>query len=78
MHDKNDVWFRPAIKPQEPVSPCNNLCVISSQTGFCIGCFRTLKEIGDWESGDFDDKEVILEKVKERRREKESEVSSDE
>jgi hypothetical protein len=36
----------------------------------------SLKEIRDWEAGDMGDKEVILEKVRERRREKEyNEVS---
>lgn len=28
-------------------SPCVNVCVIGTQ-GICMGCFRTLDEIGAW------------------------------
>jgi predicted Fe-S protein YdhL (DUF1289 family) len=69
MYDSNDVWSK--YVKLEITSPCNNTCVISSQTGICTGCFRTLKEIVDWESVDLADKEVILQKVEERRKKNE-------
>lgn len=34
-----------------PVSistPCIKACAVSGQTGMCIGCGRTLKEIASW------------------------------
>jgi predicted Fe-S protein YdhL (DUF1289 family) len=35
----------------EPVeSPCNDVCVIDEQTGYCEGCARTLDEIAAWGS----------------------------
>ena len=33
----------------EPVpSPCNSVCRIDADTGWCQGCFRTLDEIAAW------------------------------
>ena len=29
-------------------SPCIRVCAVSGQTGMCLGCGRTLKEIGSW------------------------------
>jgi len=29
-------------------SPCVRTCVIDQQTGFCMGCSRTLTEISYW------------------------------
>ena len=31
-------------------SPCNDICKIDRPSGLCIGCGRTLSEIGEWES----------------------------
>lgn len=34
----------------EPVitSPCIKVCAVDGQTGLCLGCGRTLAEIGGW------------------------------
>jgi predicted Fe-S protein YdhL (DUF1289 family) len=29
-------------------SPCVKVCVVDGQTGFCLGCGRTLNEIARW------------------------------
>jgi len=29
-------------------SPCIRVCAVSGQTGLCLGCGRTLREIGGW------------------------------
>jgi uncharacterized protein len=29
-------------------SPCNKVCVVDAASGLCIGCGRTLAEIGGW------------------------------
>ncbi len=34
-------------------SPCIKVCAVDGETGMCLGCGRTLKEIGGWMS--FDD-----------------------
>ena len=29
-------------------SPCIKVCAVDGETGFCLGCGRTLAEIGNW------------------------------
>jgi predicted Fe-S protein YdhL (DUF1289 family) len=29
-------------------SPCNRICIVETASGFCRGCFRTLREISYW------------------------------
>lgn len=29
-------------------SPCINVCQISTESGYCQGCYRTLDEIAGW------------------------------
>jgi len=32
-----------------PIStPCVQVCIVDGQSGLCLGCFRTLAEIGGW------------------------------
>ena len=64
MHDLNDVWYKPE---KEPESPCVMVCIVDSKSGYCLGCFRTMKEIRDWVESSNLEKELILDKVKERR-----------
>ncbi len=33
-------------------SPCRNVCAVEGQSGLCIGCGRTLREIAAWRSYD--------------------------
>jgi uncharacterized protein len=33
---------------REPPSPCTRVCRIEPETGWCLGCRRTLTEIADW------------------------------
>ena len=33
-------------------SPCIKVCAVDGGTGMCLGCGRTLKEIGGWMSYD--------------------------
>lgn len=33
----------------EPIwSPCKNICVVDPSQTICVGCFRTLDELGRW------------------------------
>lgn len=33
----------------EPIkSPCIKVCAVDGETGYCLGCGRTLPEIGSW------------------------------
>ncbi|MDF3818486.1 DUF1289 domain-containing protein [Leptospira sp. 96542] len=31
-----------------PKSPCTKVCTMDPETGLCMGCLRTLEEIGTW------------------------------
>ena len=49
-------------------SPCNKICRMDARHGVCVGCCRTLEEIGRWsELGDAQ-RERILAELPERRR----------
>lgn len=33
----------------EPIwSPCKRVCVVDPRQSLCVGCFRTLEELGRW------------------------------
>jgi hypothetical protein len=38
------------VSGAEPGSPCTAVCVLDSDSGYCLGCFRTLAEIAAWSS----------------------------
>ena len=55
--------------PQDPdyvVSPCISVCSVDKATGLCIGCLRTLKEIGAWRMASADEKRAIVAACNER------------
>ncbi len=33
---------------EEVVSPCVGVCAMNEDTGFCLGCYRTIDEIQGW------------------------------
>lgn len=57
------------IAPGEPVpSPCNSVCRMSADTGWCEGCFRTLDEIAAWSRLGDDDKRAVWRVLAQRAR----------
>lgn len=41
----------PRARPPAPRSiatPCVQVCIVDGASGLCLGCFRTLTEIGGW------------------------------
>ena len=48
-------------------SPCISVCVMDAASGFCLGCWRTLDEIGAWSVLDADSKRAVLAAILERR-----------
>ena len=48
-------------------SPCVAVCVINTETKFCLGCYRTIEEIGGWMMMDDDRRLAVLEELKQRR-----------
>ena len=53
--------------PEIP-SPCVSVCTIDRTTGQCIGCLRTIEEIGQWPRASNEERYAILQELKERRR----------
>jgi predicted Fe-S protein YdhL (DUF1289 family) len=47
-------------------SPCIDICT-TDDTGMCLGCFRTLKEIGDWPYLSEQEKKKIIAQLAGRR-----------
>lgn len=41
--DTDGIWRR-----EEVASPCVKICMIHPETRLCIGCHRTIEEIGGW------------------------------
>lgn len=33
---------------EEVNSPCIGICAMSEETGYCLGCYRTIDEIRNW------------------------------
>jgi predicted Fe-S protein YdhL (DUF1289 family) len=43
-----------------PASPCVGICTVDKETKTCIGCYRTLKEIGAWRTMTLDQKREVV------------------
>lgn len=38
----------PPQPPRAIATPCVQVCIVDGATGLCLGCHRTLQEIGGW------------------------------
>ncbi len=47
----------------DPPSPCVKICVLDPAGRFCLGCQRTLEEIGAWSRMSSDDKRRVLARI---------------
>jgi len=58
-------------RPEEKVkSPCIGQCFkIDFDNSICLGCFRSIDEIGDWWSMDDESRKEVLGRCKERAKE---------
>lgn len=34
--------------PRSIATPCTKVCIVDGASGLCLGCFRSLSEIGGW------------------------------
>jgi predicted Fe-S protein YdhL (DUF1289 family) len=55
-------------------SPCQNICVMDDESGYCLGCLRSLEEITAWGVAPAAAKRRILERVALRERERDVET----
>ena len=52
---------------QQVASPCVNVCQIDPQTGYCMGCMRTIDEIADWLEMTNEEKQQVLDRLEQRK-----------
>lgn len=38
----------PSGPPRSIATPCIKVCIVDGASSLCLGCFRTLSEIGGW------------------------------
>jgi len=55
------------VSERSPVSPCASVCALDPATGLCLGCFRTVEEIAQWQALSPEEKRRVLAAVDERR-----------
>lgn len=53
--------------PKPIVTPCVKVCIVDGASSLCLGCYRTLNEIGGW-SGLTDDERAAIMAVLPARR----------
>ncbi len=41
-------------------SPCISVCTVDGLSGYCLGCYRTLKEISNWWVMDDDSRDTVM------------------
>ncbi|WP_283178775.1 DUF1289 domain-containing protein [Gemmobacter sp. 24YEA27] len=58
---KDDIWARNEIE-----SPCVKICVIHSDAKICVGCYRSLSEIGAWSSITASERRRIMDELPSR------------
>ncbi|WP_217998576.1 DUF1289 domain-containing protein [Novosphingobium naphthalenivorans] len=44
-------------------SPCTGVCRIDRQTGWCLGCRRTLDEIASWRDMSEEERRTVAERL---------------
>jgi predicted Fe-S protein YdhL (DUF1289 family) len=49
-----------------PPSPCISVCLMSDDATSCVGCWRTLDEIGGWAHRTADEKRAVWKSIGER------------
>ena len=55
-------------QPAVPIaSPCVRVCAVDGMTGLCVGCGRTLKEIGGWTGFSDAERAAIMQALPDRR-----------
>lgn len=50
------------------MSPCKKICKLNDTKEYCIGCYRTKKEIGEWTKLSFKQKTIIMSECEKREK----------
>lgn len=53
--------------PRSIATPCIKVCIVDGASSLCLGCFRTLTEIGGWASLSDEQRAAVMAQLPERR-----------
>ncbi len=48
-------------------TPCVKVCVVDAESGLCLGCFRTLREIAGWTAFTEEERARLMAELPSRR-----------
>jgi hypothetical protein len=57
----------PDRPPKAIATPCVQVCMVDGQSGLCLGCFRTLQEIGNWTRFTDEERAALMAELPTRR-----------
>ena len=57
----------PAGPPAPIKTPCIKVCVVDGESGLCLGCFRTLREVAGWAGFSDAEREALMAELPTRR-----------
>jgi predicted Fe-S protein YdhL (DUF1289 family) len=55
------------IAPRSIATPCVKVCIVDGASSLCLGCYRTLEEIGGWSALTDDQRAMIMADLPARR-----------
>lgn len=58
----DDIWKRDEIE-----SPCTKVCQVHPETRLCLGCARSIEEIGGWSSMTPEARRAIMDELPHRQ-----------
>lgn len=53
--------------PRAVATPCIKVCIVDGASSLCLGCFRTLGEIGGWSTMSDEQRAAVTAELPERR-----------
>lgn len=57
----------PTSIPKPIATPCVKVCIVDGASGLCLGCYRTLPEIGGWSGMTEEERARIMADLPSRR-----------
>ena len=57
----------PTLPPRSIATPCVQVCIVDGPSGLCLGCFRSLQEIGGWSRMSDEERAKIMGELDGRR-----------
>jgi predicted Fe-S protein YdhL (DUF1289 family) len=48
-------------------TPCKQVCLLDLQGHYCMGCYRTRQEVGDWTRMSDDERAAVMDQLDARK-----------